>query len=110
MDSVYSHIRRDEEFNKLNSDSDFDVILDFGGQFFRAMIGDKANGFRLQRRTRTLEAAIGWLQAKAQEFYPQSRYAQELACRSKCLPFRVSRRPTTRLQVPPLQDHERQLG
>jgi len=110
MDGAYSHIHRDYEFNKLNSDSDFEVILDFAGPFFRAMIGDKENGFRFTRRTRTLEAAVGWLQSQAREFYPQSRYVRELACRGKCLPFSVARRPTSRLRVPPLHAQERKLG
>ena len=73
------HMYEDQEFRKLINDPEFQVALDFGGCFFRALIGDKESGFRAVRRTRTFEAAIKWLQTQAQELYPYSRYIQQLS-------------------------------
>ena len=78
MDEHYGHMYEDHEFRKLVNDPAFQVALDFGGHFFRALIGDREGGFRAWRRTRTFDAAIKWLQTKAQELYPDSQYASTL--------------------------------
>jgi hypothetical protein len=75
---LYRRIRANEEYRRLSSDPEFDVILDVGGRFFRAMIGDREGGFRAWRRVRTLEAAIEWLQSKVLELYPYSSYGKHL--------------------------------
>jgi len=78
MDEHHGHMYEDQEFRKLANDPEFQVALDFGGHFFRALIGDKESGFRAWRRTRTFDASIKWLQTQAQELYPHSRYIQQL--------------------------------
>ena len=78
MDEQHDHMYEDQEFRKLDNDPEFQVALDFGGCFFRALIGDKESGFRAWRRTRTFDASIKWLQTQAQELYPHSRYIQQL--------------------------------
>jgi hypothetical protein len=110
MEDVHGRICCNREFRKLNGDSDFEVILDFNGRFFRAIIGDRANGFRTPRRTRTLEEAIEWLQLQAREFYPQSTYVQSLLRPGIVLPFKVTRIPPRPQQVPSLEPWERKLG
>jgi hypothetical protein len=79
QDQLYHHIYANEEYRKLASDPEFRVILDVGGRFFRAMIGDREGEFRAWRRVRTLEAAIEWLQSEVRELYPHSPYGERLA-------------------------------
>jgi hypothetical protein len=76
---LYRRIYANEEYRRLASDPEFRVILDVGGRFFRAMIGDREGDFRAWRRVRTLEAAIEWLQSEVRELYPHSLYGEHLA-------------------------------
>jgi hypothetical protein len=78
MDEHFGQMYEDHEFRKLANDPAFQVALDFGGHFFRALIGDRKGGFRAWRRTRTFEAAIKWLQTQVQVLYPHSQYASTL--------------------------------
>jgi hypothetical protein len=78
MDEHYGQMYEDHEWRKLVDDPAFQVALDFGGHFFRALIGDRQGGFRAWRRTRTFDAAIKWLQIQAQVLYPESQYASAL--------------------------------
>jgi hypothetical protein len=78
---LYRRIRTNEEYRQLASDPAFQVSIDIGGRFFRAMIGDKGSAFIAWRRVRTLETAIEWLQSEVRKFYPHSRSGEHLAAR-----------------------------
>jgi hypothetical protein len=77
--AIHRRIRANEEYRQLAADPAFQVTIDVGGRFFRAMIGDKAGAFIAWRRVRTLETAIEWLQSEVRELYPHSRYGEHLA-------------------------------
>jgi len=68
-----------QELQALEQDPQIVVSVEFLGRgLCQACIGDITHGYREIGKLNSFDAAVEWLQEKARQNYPESRYVQQL--------------------------------
>lgn len=68
-----------QELRALEQDPQIVVSVEFLGRgLCQACIGDITNGYREIQKLSSFNAAVEWLQEKARQNYPDSKYVQHL--------------------------------